>query len=231
MKALLLPLLLASSPAFAGSFIAPEGCTTYLTVQSRGCYVANYYTCQSDPAGHKWRADFDQEGPFFLSRIDDETQWIESIELNPLVTQTLDENPQDPANFTQLAESGRDDFIFNLSKDNGENSRVRGFDKLTGKSVTIDGVALDETEFEYEETDSSGTVLRRARGLEYISRDYRMFFSGASEWDDGSGNWLPMEGSPVRFFQSGEKGFESTQPIFDCDAVLSALPLMGDKNG
>ena len=42
MKALIaLPILLAS-PALAGSFVAPEGCTTYLTVQSRGCYVANY---------------------------------------------------------------------------------------------------------------------------------------------------------------------------------------------
>jgi hypothetical protein len=231
MKALLLPLLLASTPAFAGSFIAPQGCATYLTVQSRGCYVANYYTCESDPKGHKWRADFDQEGPFFMSRIDDETQWIESIELNPLVTQTLDANPADPASFSNLLDTGRDDFIFELTKDNGEHSKVRGFDKLTGNTVTIDGVTLDETEFDYEETDDAGNILRRARGLEYISRDYRMFFSGASESDDGSGNWLPMEGSPVKFFKPDEKGFESTQPIFDCDAVLSALPLKGGKNG
>ena len=227
MKALFLPLLLAASPAFAGSFVAPEGCTTYLTVQSRGCYVANHYTCEGDPAGHKWRADFDQEGPFFLSRIDDETQWIESIELGPRVTQTLDANPADPASFTNLTDTGRDDFSFELSKDNGEHSRVRGFDRLTGKTITIDGVTLDETEFEYEETDDSGTILRRARGHEYISRDWRMFFSGISEWDDGTGNWLPMDSHPVKFFRPGDKGFESTQPIFDCDAVLSQLSRKG----
>ena len=108
---------------------------------------------------------------------------------------------------------------------------MRGFDKLTGNTVTIDGVTLDETEFDHEETHDAGNILRRARGLEYISREYRMFFSGASEWDDGSGNWLPMEGSPVKFFKPGDKGFESTQPIFDCDAVLSALTLIGGKKG
>jgi hypothetical protein len=221
MKSSALLIFFATTPALAGSFKAPEGCTTYLTVQSRGCYVANYYTCEGDPAGHKWRADFDQEGPFFLSRIDGETQWIESIDLNPVVTQTLDPNPQDPASFTQLIETGRDDFIFELSKDNGEHSKVRGYDKLTGNTITIDGVTLDETEFDYSETDDAGTVLRRARGNEYISREWRMFFSGASEWEDGPDNWLPMDSHPVKFFQPGDKGFESTQPIFDCDAVLS----------
>lgn len=224
MKALgSLPLLFLATPLFAGSFTPPEGCTTYLTVQSRGCYVANYYTCEADAPGDKWRADFDQEGPFFVSRIDNETQWVESIELNPTVTQTLDANPADPASFSNLLATGRDDFAFELSKDNGEHSKVTGFDKLTGKTVTIDGVTLDETEYEYAEHDDAGTLLRQARGHEYISRDMRMFFSGRSEWDGGDGNWLPMEGSPVDFAQPGDKGFEATQPIFDCDAMMSQL--------
>lgn len=225
MKALaFLPVALAfASPALAGSFTPPEGCTTYLTVQARGCYVANHYKCESDPAGHKWRADFDQEGPYFVSRIDDETQWIESIELSPRVTQTLDPNPQDPASFTELTTAGHDNFVFELSKDNGEHSKVRGFDRLTGKTVTIDGVTLDETEFEYTETDDSGNVLRRARGREYISREWRMFFSGTSEWEQPDGQWLPLEGSPVEFILPGEPGFASTQPIFDCDAMMSGL--------
>lgn len=224
----LLPFAFLATPALAGSFTPPEGCTTYLTVQSRGCYVANYYTCEADPAGHKWRADFDQEGPYFLSRIDDETQWIESIELNPKTVQTLDPNPADPASFSDLLATGRDDFIFDLSKDNGENTKVRGFDQLTGKTVTIDGVTLDETEFEYSETDSNGTVLRHARGHEYISREHRMFFSGSSEWEQ-EGNWVPFEGSPVTFAKPGDKGFQATQPIFDCDAMMSGLPIIGGR--
>lgn len=225
-----LPLILLATPLFAGSFKAPEGCTAYLTVQSRGCYVANYYTCEADTPGDQWRVDFDQEGPFFQSRIDSETQWLESIELNPRVTQTLDPNPEDPASFSNLLATGRDDFAFELSKDNGEHSKVRGFDELTGRSVTIDGVTLEETRYEYVETDDAGTVLRQARGHEYISRDWRMFLSGQSEWDGGDGNWLPMDASPVNFSFPGDKGFGATQPIFDCDAMMSALePLPGSR--
>lgn len=222
---LLVPLLLITAPAFAGTFTPPEGCAAYLTVQSRGCYLANYYTCEGDPAGHKWRADFDQEGIFFQSRIDDETQWIESVEMNPTVVQTLDANPDDPASFSDLISTGRDDFIFELSKDDGQHSKVRGFDRLTGKTFTIDGVTLDQTEFEYTETDDAGAILRRAKGHEYISREYRMFFSGQSEWDQGDGTWLPLEGSPVQFIKPGEPGFGATQPIFDCDAIMSQAPL------
>jgi len=222
-SSVLLPLLMLASPGFAGSFTPPEGCTAYLTVQSRGCYVANYYTCEADPTGHQWRADFDQEGIFFMSRIDEETQWIESVDLNPTVIQTLDPNPQDPASFTDLTTTGRDDFIFSLSKDNGEHSNVRGYDRLTGKTFTIDGVTLDETEFEYTETDNSGAVLRRSKGNEYISREWRMFFSGHSEWDQGDGTYLPLEASPVSFSKPGDPGFGATQPLFDCDAMMSQL--------
>lgn len=79
-KALALPFLLLTTPALAGSFTPPEGCTTFLTVQSRGCYVANYYRCEADTPGDQWRADFDQQGPFYLSRINSETQWVESYD-------------------------------------------------------------------------------------------------------------------------------------------------------
>lgn len=218
-----LPLFFAALPAFAGSFTPPDGCTTQLTVQSQGCYVANYYTCEADAPGDKWRVDYDQEGMFYMSKIDVETQWIESYDLNPAVKQTLDANPMDPASFSGLVATGYDSFVFSLSKDTGEHSNVRGFDKLTGKTVTIDGEPLLETEFEYQETDDEGTVLRKARGHEYISTEFGNFFSGNSEWHDGT-NWIPLEGSPRQFIRPGEKGFAATQPIFDCDAVMSSLP-------
>lgn len=222
-KAMILALTLSVPvAAHAGSFTPPKGCTTSLTVQSRGCYVANYYTCEADPKGDQWRADFDQEGVFFLSRIDSETQWVESIELNPTVTQTLDPNPKDPASFSTLLATGRDDFDFSLSKDNGEHSNVTGYDQLTGKTVMIDGVTLEETQYEYAETDDAGTLIRKSRGHEYISREWRRFFSGTSDWWDGT-DWQPLIGEPVQFIQPGEKGFAATQPIFDCDAQMSAL--------
>ena len=157
---------------------------------------------------------------FFRSRIDSETQWIESFDSNPEVRQSLDPGSEDPASFTDLTGKGRDDFAFGLTKETGEQTRVRGFDKLTGKSFVIDGVTLKQTEFEFTETDTSGNILRQSRGHEFISPEWRMFFSGPSEWNDGTG-YVPMDGSPVQFILPGEPKFGSTQPIFDCDTVVS----------
>lgn len=222
-------LLALADPALAAStFEPPAGCTVHLTVQSRGCRVSNHYTCTADAPGDQWRADFDQEGIFFLSRIDSETQWVESFDFFPTVRQTLDPNPEDPASFSGLLSTGLDTFAFGLTKDNGEQSRVTGFDRLTGATVTIDGVTLEETEFEYEETDAAGNLLRRARGHEYINRDWRNFFAGPSEWDGGDG-FVPIDGSPVQFVNPGEPGFATTQPLFDCDAIMSSYPMSTPK--
>ena len=220
MKTALVFALLIAATAAAGTFTPPEGCTAYLTVQSRQCRVSNYYKCSADAPGDQWRQDFDQEGMFFRSRIDSETQWIESFDTNPEVRQTLDPGAKDPASFSDLMATGLDSFAFGLSKENGERSQVSGFDKLTGKSRVIDGVTLKQTEFEFTETDANGTVLRRSRGYEFISPEWRAFFSGPSEWDDGTG-YVPIDGSPMQFILPGEPKFGSTQPIFDCDTVVS----------
>lgn len=212
-----------ASAAFAGSFTPPEGCTATLTVQSRGCNVANYYICTADAAGDQWRADYDQEGMFYLSKIDSETQWVESYEQNPVIKQVLDANPADPANFTELLATGIDNFDFTLTKDNGAQSRVTGFDKMTGTTEVIDGVNLERTEYEMTETDPQGNVLRKSRGHEYVSKEWRNFFSGTAEYFTGN-EWLPLEGSPVQFSKPGDKGFGATQPIFDCDTAVSGLP-------
>lgn len=222
----LLPLLFLASPALAGSFAPPQGCTAFLTIQSRGCFVSDYYRCEKDNPGDQWRADFDQQGMFYLSKIDSETQWTESYSLNPTVKQTLDPNPKDPASFTALLATGRDDFEFGLTKDTGEHSNVKGYDKLTGETTTIDGVTLKRTQYEYEETDDAGNVLRKSRGNEYISEEWRNFFEGTSEWYDGT-QWKPLDGSPVQFFVPGDKGFAATQPLYECDAQMSdASPSM-----
>jgi len=216
-------LLALPAPVVAGSFTPPEGCTGWLTVQARACRVSNYYKCERDTPGDQWRADFDQEGLFFASRIDAEAQWVESFDMNPMVRQTLDPNPADPASFSELLSTGTDTFEFGLTKDNGLQSRVRGFDRLTGRTITIDGVALQETQFEFAETDLSDGVIRRTQGNEFIHPEWRLFFAGPSEWDGGAGEWLPMDGSPVQFIMPGEPGFFSTEPIYECDAVLSGL--------
>lgn len=213
--------MIGAVPAIAaGTFTPPAGCTGWLTVQARACRVSNYYKCTQDAPGDQWRADFDQDGLFFASRTDSEGQWVESIDMNPMVRQTLDAGSEDPASFSELL-GGLDTFAFSLSRDTGDGSLVRGFDRLTGRTVQIDGVTLTETQFEFSETDASGGSLRRSRGNEYIHPEWRLFFAGPSEWDDGSG-YVPLDGSPVQFIFPGEPGFFATRPLFECDAVLSS---------
>lgn len=221
-RLILAALLTLPLPAVAGSFSPPEGCETFMTVQAQGCRVSNHYQCTRDAPGDQWRADFDQQGPFFLSRIDREAQWVESFDLGPqIVRQTLDANPEDPASFSELLSAQIDTFAFGLSRDNGEQTNVVGFDRLTGRSVTIDGVTLQETQFEFTETDLGGTILRQSRGFEYIHPEWRLFFAGPSEWNGGDGNFLPIDGSPVQFIFPGEAGFASTEPLFDCDPLMT----------
>ncbi|MBC2834969.1 hypothetical protein [Paragemmobacter straminiformis] len=223
MRAALILAVLAG-PAAAGSFTPPEGCTTFLTVQSKGCRVSNHYTCEADPAGDKWRADFDQEGMFFLSRVNNEGEWVESYEVGAGTKQVLVPGAADPASFSELLARGRDDYRFNLSTDGAAPTEIAGHDALTGSNIVIDGEPLQQTEFEYSETGPDGTLLRRSYGNEYVSAKWRLFFAGPSQWDGGQG-FLPLDGSPVKFSESGEAGFATTQPIFDCDAVMSSLPI------
>ncbi|MCE6961109.1 hypothetical protein LAZ40_18940 [Cereibacter sphaeroides] len=208
------------APAAAQTFTPPEGCTAFMTVQSRGCRVSHHFRCEQDPPGDQWRVDFDQDGIFFSSRIDHEAQWVESYEMFPTVKQVLEPNPEDPASFSELL-GGADSYAFGLRRDTGERSRVTGFDRLTGRSFTIDGIVLQETEFEFSETSIGGTVLRSARGHEYIHPEWRLFFAGPTQWDSGEGTSIPVDGSPVEFIFPGEPGFLSTEPLFDCDAILS----------
>ncbi|VDC20429.1 hypothetical protein [Pseudogemmobacter humi] len=228
MKSVLSFLALAAllpAPALARTWTAPEGCEIFMTVQAKGCRVSNHYRCAADPEGDQWRADFDQEGLFFRSRINRETEWVESLETNPPVRQTLDADRPDPASFSELIETGIDTFEFSLSRDNGVDTLVKGFDRLTGRTVTIGGVLLEETEYEATETDGSGTAIRAGRGNEYISREMRLFFAGPGQTDLGDGQWLPIDGSPLDFIFPGEPGFASTRPLFDCDPLMTRAPV------
>lgn len=219
----LLPAVPATAQsAMPGVFSPPPGCTGWLTVQSRGCRVSNHYRCDADAPGDQWRADFDQEGIFFVSRIDRETQWIESFDMFPTTRQVLLPDPADPASLSTLLSTGIDTFDFGLAEDGGSQSAVRGFDRLTGRSMTIDGVTLEETEFDYTETAPDGSVVHKSRGNEYINRDWRLFLSGTSEFE-GPDGMLPVDGTPRQFIFPGEPGFFTTEPIFDCDATMSGF--------
>lgn len=221
-RLLILACLAAPTSGLAGTWTAPEGCEAFMTVQSKACRVSHYYKCSTDDPGDQWRVDLDQEGPFFHSRINHEAEWVESYDP---VRQVLDANPADPASMTELIAEGMDTWSFSLSKADGSGSRAEGYDRLTGQSVTIDGITLQQTEVEFTEYDRSGTVLRQSRGNEYVHPDWRLFFAGPGETDLGDGIWRPIDGSPVEFIFPGEEGFLARQPKYDCDALTASLPV------
>ena len=222
-KFLILACLIApADPVLAGTWEAPAGCEAFMTVQAKACRVSHYYRCAADRPGEQWRVDLDQEGPYFFSKIDAEGQWVESYDP---VMQLLDPNPADPASMSELIADGTDTWSFSLSKEDGSGSRAEGYDRLTGQSVTIDGITLLETEVDFTEYDLAGTILRRSRGNEYVHPEWRLFFAGPGETDLGDGQWLPIDGSPVEFIFPGEPGFLATQPIYDCDALTASLPV------
>ena len=166
-----------------------------LTVQANAAaWSRNYYNCEGDAPGDQWRADFDQEGPSFLSRIDREAQWVESYQIDPPIKETLDPGPKDPASFTELLATGMDTYDFDLTRSEGGKVPVTGFDRLTGKTVIIDGItaARDRVRL-HRDRRESGEQLRRSRGNEFIPEDWRMFFSGPVEIELDDGQWLPLE--------------------------------------
>jgi hypothetical protein len=220
-------LMLLSGPAFADTWTVPQGCQAYLTVQAKACRVSHYFTCTADAPGDQWRVDMDQEGEFFQSRINAEAEWVESFDP---IRQVLDPNPADRASFSDLLATGIDTWDFTLSKEDGSGSRAVGFDRLTGQSVVIDGVTLLQTEVEFTEYARDGTLVRRSRGAEYVSADWRMFFAGPGETDLGDGQWRAIDGSPVEFIFPGEQGFLDRQPKYDCDALTASLPLWRVSN-
>ena len=207
-----------AAPALAGTWTVPQGCEAFMTVQSKACRVSHYYKCSADAPGDQWRVDMDQEGEFFFSRTDYEAQWVESYDP---IKQVLDPAPADPASFSELLATGIDTWDFSLSKEDGSGSRASGYDRLTGRTVVIDGITLSETEVDFTEYDPMGNVTRRARGNEYLHPDWRMFFAGPGETDLGDGIWRPIDGSPVEFIFPGEDGFLDRQPKFDCDALTA----------
>ena len=213
-----------AAPAAAGTFTPPPGCEGFLTVQTRSCKVSNHYRCASDMPGDQWRVDFGLNGPYFRSRIDHETQWVESHQSDGSI-ELLEEGAPDPASFSELLETGRDSFTFSTMNSDGVRRNVTGYDQLTGQSVTIDGVTLMRTKYDVRATYDDGSLIWHARGNEYIHPEWRMFLSGVAQMDLGTG-FLPQDFTPVEFSFPGDPDFFTTIPRYDCEATVAALPVV-----
>lgn len=210
---------LLAAPALAGTFTPPEGCTPWLTVQMRSCKVSNHYTCENDAQGDKWRVDFGINGAYFRSRIDYETQWVESHNSDGIV-ELLEPNPADPASFSELLETGLDSYDFSQMKSDGVRENIKGYDRLTGESVVIDGVTLLRTKYDAEIRYDDGTLAWKAQGSEFIHPEWRIFLSGTGQVQI-DGNLIPKDFTPVDFVFPGEPGFMETIPTYDCESITA----------
>lgn len=218
--ALTLALLIASPALGAGKFTPPKECEVFVTVQHSDCQVSQHYTCAGDPKGDQWSVYGGADGPYYMSKIDSETRWIESHDLitpesDKLATET------NPASFSGLVEKGRDDFDFTTKSSTGEVRRYVGYDKLTGRKITIDGIEMDQTEFDLQTFAADGSLLHRRSGNQMISREWRLFFSDTEHFENAFGDVEDTVSRPMTFAFPGDAGFLSSRPQFGCDQMMT----------
>jgi hypothetical protein len=206
------------------TFSLPAGCDAYLTVQNKDCSVDHHFICEGDPEGNKSRVSLSQMGMTYVGTVDDETQWINSLHVMSDRNEILGENPTDPASLTELIEIGIDTYDFTTISNGTEITRFVGQDSLTGQQFTIDGVTLDETQYNITAYDSAGEVIWKSEGNEFINRNWRFFLAGRSLITTPD-DQFETDGSPVEFIYPGEPGFLSAHPKHGCGVEMSnALP-------
>lgn len=216
-----------SGPAAAQggrTFAVPAGCEAFLTVQSRACTVAHYWTCTGEPDGTFWRVSIDQDGPFYLSYSDAEYRWLQNYDLRSGSESILMTPEEDPASVTDLLETGTDSMSFSMARREGTVTYQRnytGFDSLTGDEVVIDGERLLLTEFAYRYEAAEGE--RSVVGNQFISPERRLFFGGIETMTLSTGESFDSDYSPREFIEPGEDNFLTMNPIYDCGSTVSDL--------
>lgn len=213
----------AATPALAAAkFTPPEGCTVFATVQHRNCEISQHYRCQKDPADHQWAIYADAGGPFFASRIDGETRWIESHDLADGRSETLT-SEADPASLSKLLETGKDTYDFTQAANDGLVTRYVGVDRLTGETVRISGQTLERTEYDIKAYDAQGSLLWHRLGHDLVHRDWRLFFGDNERFENSFGDVVESTSTPVAIALPGEKGFLATKPEFDCELMMTEV--------
>jgi hypothetical protein len=216
--------VLLGMPAGAGEFRPPAGCQLFLTVQSKGCQVSNFYRCEAEPAGHQWRSDFGINGREYDALIDAEAQWLRSRSYDDGIVKVLEPGAPDPASFSGLLATGYDSMEFRQTDSAGLRHHYKGHDRLVGETV-IDGVPLKITEYEVVHRDGDGNLLDSSSGSEFVHPELGRFLSGKWRVELANGEAFSGDGSPVDFILPGEPGFAETIPLYQCTDVVSSLHL------
>ena len=229
MRRTLVVLSLIGSPAMAADvFALPQGCTAFLTIQSRSCAVEHHFTCAADPEGLKRRVSLSEDGLTYLGSTDEDAQWLSSFYPFTNHREQLEDSPKDPASLSTLLKTGADSYDFRTLSDEIGTTRYVGEDRLTGKVVTIDDVALQQTEYEITAYADDGSTLWSSQGNEFVNAKWRIFIGGTGTVTVPEGPF-DKDDRPVQFIYPGEPGFLSANPKFDCGAILSSAPSVTPK--
>lgn len=214
-------MILLAGASSADPFQVPNGCAAYLTVQDRNCSVDHHFICNSDPSGTQRRVSFDEKGMTYAGLIDSQTQWLTSFHIRSGHTEKLSSNPADPASLDELIDVGQDNYNFETNSEEFGRTRYVGFDRLTGKTIEIDGIQLEQTYFEITATSNSGDEIWRSAGNEFVNREWRIFLSGTSTVETSQGKF-ERDATPVEFTFPGEPGFLSSKPKHGCGVMMSS---------
>lgn len=213
-----LVLILMASAAQAGSYALPQGCTGVATIQARDCEVSHLFRC-GDARTH--RVDLNDSGILFYNIVDAETRWLESHHLVVGEVDRLD-SEVDPASLSELLNTGADSYDFTTRSDKGEVQRYVGQDKLTGQSLTVNGVTLLETEFQMEVYTADGNWDWSSAGREYVHPGWRSFVAGVRKISTPEDSY-EVDSSPMQIALPGQPGFLADRPLYGCDVLLSQV--------
>ncbi|SEN09188.1 hypothetical protein SAMN04488003_10918 [Loktanella fryxellensis] len=224
MRGALALLMLSASPVLAAdTFALPQGCEAFVTIQSRSCAVEHHFVCAADPEGIKRRASLSEDGMTYLGSTDREGQWVTSFYPELGDEETLEAAPADPASLTELLANGVDTYDFQTLSDTVGTTRYVGQDRLTGTTETIDGITLQQTEYNIRAYGPDGTEIWSSAGREYVSDRWRLFIGGTGRVTVPT-ETFDKDDRPVEFIFPGEPGFLSANPKHDCGAMLSSAP-------
>lgn len=219
-------LLACILPAQAMDAIVPQGCEAFLTVQTQGCSSLLMWRCEKEPEGYHWAAAFDDQGLLSLSSYDHQYQWLDTTYLWDNSREVLLDS-EDPIHMDDLFELGHDTFAFTVRRTMqgySQTMRVIGADVLTGETVTIDGVELEELATELRYFTETGEVDYQSHGTQYVSREMRLFFPGLDEVAAQDGGTIEYDSRPVDFIHPGEPGFGATAPLYGCEEIKTRAP-------
>jgi hypothetical protein len=214
-SAILCALIAAPALADTSTLALPGTCRAYLTTQDDACVVAHFVTCSGDPAGQQTVVELYLDGGDNITVIDGDYQWLTTVDQLSGVVSTLGPEIADPGTLTQLIDDGEDTYDFTTTDADGTVTRFIGKESLTGQTLTVDGVTLEEAQNQMRALDSAGNELWRTNGTEYVSREWRIFFSGPGMTTLPNESF-PTNRTPVEFIFPGEPGFLSTQPTTGC---------------